>query len=138
VSTFADSSAVVKLYADENGTDAVRGLDGPLYVSSLVRVEVPAALWRKHRAGELSRTGAKTLTMEFAADFHGIASEPPRFLPVAPVVPLLDLAADLADRHGLRAYDAVQLATAIAVRRVDNTCEVFACFDKGVVLGRVR
>jgi predicted nucleic acid-binding protein len=132
VSAFADSSALVKLYANEDRSDDVRDLAGPLYVSALARVEVTAALWRKNRSGELSRAAAQTLAAEFAADFHGVVSEPPRFLPVAPVVPLLDLAADLTDRYGLRAYDAIQLASAVAVRRIDNTCRVFACFDKGL------
>jgi uncharacterized protein len=128
VSAFADSSALVKLYANEDRSDDVRDLAGPLYVSALARVEVTAALWRKNRSGELSRAAAQTLAAEFAADFHGVVSEPPRFLPVAPVVPL----PDLTDRYGLRAYDATQLASAVAVRRIDNTCRVFACFDKGL------
>jgi predicted nucleic acid-binding protein len=77
-----------------------------------------------HRAAE---SGA-----EFVADFHGVVAEPSRFLPIAPVVPVLDLAADLTDGYDLRAYDAIQLASAVAVRRIDNTCKVFACFDKGL------
>jgi hypothetical protein len=53
VSVFADSSALVKLYADEPGHEQVRN-PGLLLVSQLARVEVPAAIWRKHRMGELS------------------------------------------------------------------------------------
>jgi predicted nucleic acid-binding protein len=132
LSTFADSSALVKLYADEDRSDDVRDLAGPLYVSALARVEVAAALWRKHRMGELSRKAAQTLAIEFAVDFHGVESERSRFLPVAAVSPVLDLAADLTDRYGLRAYDAIQLASAVAVRRIDDSCQVFACFDKGL------
>ena len=43
---FADSSAIAKLYADEQDHPLVRGLDG-LVVSALARVEVPSAIWRK-------------------------------------------------------------------------------------------
>ena len=32
----------------------------------------------------------------------------------------------------LRAYDAVQLSTALAVRRVDESCTVFAAFDRSL------
>jgi predicted nucleic acid-binding protein len=53
LSTFADSSALVKLYADEVGHEQVRGLVS-VAVAQLARVEVPAALWRKQRMGELS------------------------------------------------------------------------------------
>jgi predicted nucleic acid-binding protein len=34
-----------------------------------------------------------------------------------------------AARHALRAYDAVQLASALAVRELDPRCSHFACFD---------
>ena len=49
---FADSSALVKLYADEDGARSIRLL-GLLVVSEIARAEVPAALWHKQRAGEL-------------------------------------------------------------------------------------
>ena len=45
MTTFADSSAPVKLYADEQGAEAVRGLTA-IAVSQLALVEVPAALRR--------------------------------------------------------------------------------------------
>ena len=41
---FADSSALVKLYADEPDHKLVRE-QGSLVVSTLARVEVPAAIW---------------------------------------------------------------------------------------------
>jgi predicted nucleic acid-binding protein len=52
LSAFADSSALVKLYADEDGYQQVRGM-ASIAVAQLARVEVPAALWRKQRLGEL-------------------------------------------------------------------------------------
>lgn len=48
VTVFADSSALVKRYADEPGSDALRALL-LLVVSAPAKVEVPAALWRKAR-----------------------------------------------------------------------------------------
>jgi len=39
-------------------------------------------------------------------------------------------AADLAGTHGLRAYDAVQLATARAVRTADPGLITFIAYDK--------
>ncbi|MBA2751944.1 MAG: VapC toxin family PIN domain ribonuclease, partial [Actinobacteria bacterium] len=42
----------MKLYADEEDSSAVRVLT-VVVVSCLARVEVPAAIWRKHRIGEL-------------------------------------------------------------------------------------
>jgi predicted nucleic acid-binding protein len=111
LSTFADSSALVKLYADEDGYQQVRGMAGTA-VAQLARVEVPAALWRKQRMGELSADDARLLTADFEADY------------------CLDEAARLCASHGLRAYDAVQLSSALAVRRVDGSCRTFAAFDR--------
>lgn len=131
MSTFADSSALVKLYADEAGHEHVRGLVS-IAVAQLARVEVPAALWRKQRMGELSAGDARLLTADFEADYFGTDSEPPRFAAVALTGSLLDEAAKLCASHGLQAYDAVQLSTAMAVRRVDESCTEFAAFDRSL------
>lgn len=98
-------------------------------VSALARVEVPAALWRKARTGGLSDTAAGTLVGAFELDFHGDRDSDPRFTVIAATEPLLVVAAREAARHALRAYDAVQLASALAVREVDPRCDRFACFD---------
>jgi uncharacterized protein len=82
VSTFADSSALVKLYADEDGHEHIRELVS-VAVAQLARVEVPAALWRKQRMGELPAEDARLLTADFEADYFGTDTEPPRFAAVA-------------------------------------------------------
>lgn len=128
MTAFADSSAVVKLYATETGTEAIDALERPLYVSALARVEVPAALWRKHRTGMLGAEEVTALTAAFAAGFHDSEEEPRRFRSV-PVTPqIITRAADLLSQHNLRAYDAVQLSTALTVRGLDPQIR-FACFD---------
>jgi len=43
---------------------------------------------------------------------------------------VLEEAARACARHGLRAYDAVQLGAAIAARRADDTIAGFACFER--------
>ena len=101
-------------------------------VAQLARVEVPAALWRKQRMGELSAEDARLLTADFEADYFGTDSEPPRFAAVVASGGLLDEAARLCASHGLRAYDAVQLSSALAVRRVDESCTTFAAFDRSL------
>lgn len=126
---FCDSSALVKLYADESGADTIRNLP-LLAVSQIARVEVPAALWRKHRVDELAATDTAVLIAAFEADYFGTAEEPPRFSVVAVTAPILDDAAQLAGTHGLRAYDAVQLATATATHRASPEGLTFAAFDK--------
>jgi uncharacterized protein len=103
-----------------------------LVVSALARVEVPAALWRKHRLGELDAADARLLVNEFEADFSGDERAPARFAVVGLPLGLLDRAARLVAVHPLRAYDALQLATGLAVREADPDCTLFACFDQGL------
>jgi predicted nucleic acid-binding protein len=118
----------VKLYADESGHAAVRSLD-TIVISMLARVEVPAALWRKHRLGELDAADTRILVDAFEADLFGDDHDPPRFVTVAVPPQLLDSAARLTAVHGLRAYDSVQLASACAAQHADPLCATFACFD---------
>jgi predicted nucleic acid-binding protein len=125
VSTFADSSALVKLYVDEEGHETVRALF-PVVVSQLARVEVPAALWRAHRRGAMRVEAAAVLVARFDADYHGAR---PRFGIVVPAAGVLDDAARLTGLHGLRAYDAVQLASARAAAAADDRVRTFAAFD---------
>jgi predicted nucleic acid-binding protein len=128
LSAFADASALVKLYADEEGCEPIRRLEA-IAVAQVSRVEVPAALWRKHRLGELAAEGASILTAEFEADYFGTEDGPRRFAPVTITGPLLDQAARLCAAHGLRAYDGVQLSSALVSRDADPACTTFAAFD---------
>ncbi len=137
MTAFADSSALVKLYADEHGADAVRKLS-PLIVSQLARVEVPAALWRKHRMNELSMADATLLIAAFEADYFGTEDEAARFLVIAASASILDDAAQLAGIHGLRAYDAVQLASACASLREVPEGIFFAAFDQALLAAAAR
>jgi predicted nucleic acid-binding protein len=128
VSTFADSSLLVKLYVSEEDAGYARSLDD-LVVSQAARVEVPAAFWRKYRMGVLSVAEAGQLVWEFEADYYGTATEEPRFAVVELSDVVLDVAAQLAGIHGLRAYDSIQLATAKVARSADPDCVRFAAYD---------
>lgn len=120
----------MKRYADEADADAVRSIP-LLVVSQLARVEVPAALWKKSRVGELSTSSASILIADFEADYFGTPEAPSRFIIVAPVNAVLDDATRLLGTHGLRAYDAVQLATAITSRAASGDL-AFLAYDKAL------
>ena len=125
MTVFADSSALVKLYADEDGADIVRRV--PVHVvSAVARVEVPAALWRKSRTGALSVDDASILVAAFVADWRDPNGP---FLPVGLGSRVLEQAASSAALHGLRAYDAVQLSCALAARAAEPQVDGFLCFD---------
>ena len=113
---------------DEPGHRQIRALR-PLVISAIARVEVPSALWRKARTRELDDGSAGLLAGAFELDFHGASDSEPRFAIVSLTEPVLVVAAREAARHALRAYDAVQLAGALAAREADPRCSRFACFD---------
>lgn len=131
MSCFADSSALVKLYADEAEHEPIRRLK-TIAVSQVARVEVPAALWRKQRLGDYAADVAQLLTAEFEADYFGTDHEPPRFAAVTVTNDVFDEAARLCAVHGLRAYDGVQLSCALAARGADADCTTFAVFDNAL------
>jgi len=134
MSVFADSSAIVKLYADEEGHERVRAIDA-MIVSAIARVEVPAALWRKNRMGELNAHDAHTLVRAFE---HDLSSSSGRLVAVALTNEILEHAAGLTAPHGLRAYDAVQLASARAARHADPECTTFVAFDSELSVAAAR
>lgn len=113
---FLDSSAAVKLYVAEAGSLWVTGLTDPaldheLFVARVTLVEVAAALFRRVRTA--------TLPLDDAA--RGIATlrehlrSTLRLVEVAPAV--VELAINMAERHGLRGYDCIQLAAATSVNQ---------------------
>lgn len=134
MTVFADSSALVKLYADEDASAGVRR-HRAFVVSAIARVEVPAALWGKHRSGSLSAEDAAVLAAVFAADWH---EGDGRFLPVVVHGPVLERAVALVATHGLRGHDAVQLACASAAREADPQVDTFLCFDADLSAAAAR
>jgi uncharacterized protein len=101
-------------------------------VSVLARVEVPAALWRKQRLGELDVEDVATLVEAFESDWFGSDEEQPAFAIVDLTESVLELASLVVARHALRAYDAVQLASAITAREADPELTQLACFDRAL------
>jgi uncharacterized protein len=123
--SYLDSSAIVKLYADEDHHDAVRSLAGGLVTVSLARVEVTAAFYGKARAGEVPISVAQVLATIFLADWNE-----GRFLVIASDTQIESEAVSLVARYPFPGFDAVHLATANAARRALPECSTFACFDK--------
>jgi hypothetical protein len=99
-------------------------------VSGLARVEVPAALWRKHRLGELSAEDTAVLVEDFEWDWFGESDGELSFAVLGITQHVLEEAARSVARHPLRAFDAVQLASALVARAADSSLTSFACFDE--------
>ena len=113
---YLDSSALVKYYIVETGSDYVRELmddpDNSISISQLTIVEVAAAVEKRGRAKEISEQHRVRTLARFGIDHRQCY----RIARVSDQI--VELAVALTGRHPLRAYDAMQLATALRLDRV--------------------
>jgi uncharacterized protein len=123
---YCDTSALVKLYVEEQYSDWTRrqtALAGACLVSQLTWVETCAAFGLKRRIQEISlaeqRSAMKRLTAEWTM-----------FTRLAIDTKLLDEAGELALKMGFRAYDSMQLASACRAFQQAGRALSFCCFDK--------
>ena len=122
---FCDSSALVKLYVQEEGSDAVAlhaTASESLAVCRITWVEVMSTLARRSRERAQDTTTLATARRRFADDW-------PRHLCLELTPELAELAGDYAEAFALRAYDSIQLAAAEIARRSLTGELRFACYD---------
>lgn len=135
---YLDASALVKYYVTEPGSVWVTSLieakepdnDTPLhsiFVGDVSIAEVSAAFSVLHRQQIISRKQRDDAFAHFLADLEN------QFILVTVSTERFYEAATLTKRHPLKAYDAVQLATALQHSRLLATYELtltFVCGDK--------
>ncbi|MFZ0887422.1 MAG: type II toxin-antitoxin system VapC family toxin [Candidatus Binataceae bacterium] len=125
---YLDTSAVVKLYASEPGSAEIKravARADQIASSLLAYAETRAALARKHRLRQISVAELERSKAEFEFHWSGFFK-----LPIDAEIVLR--AADLAEKLGLGAYDAVHLASADRLHRDTQSAVSFACFDKAL------
>ena len=111
---YLDTSALVKRYVQETGSSWIStatnaSAQNVLYILRVTAVEMIAAITRKARMGDISPTNAATAITNFRADLSASFS-------VVEITPALAQdAMRLAERHALRAYDALQLGGAVQI-----------------------
>jgi predicted nucleic acid-binding protein len=134
--TYFDTSALLKRYVVEIGSDWVNALfalsDAPVVLTShLTVVEATCALGRRLREGVLSPASHAKILAAF--DYDVVY----RYRIVDVMSMTIDTACQLANRHPLRAYDAVQLATAwLANQRLLDAGKsplTFVCADDRLI-----
>lgn len=110
---YLDASAAVKAYSEERGADRVEEIlehGAETHMSRVGVVEVAAAFFGKTKTGEMRVEEAEAALEEFRLDVENIY----RIAEVRLVT--TDRAIELAERHRLRAYDCLQLATALLLQ----------------------
>ncbi|MFI5184760.1 MAG: type II toxin-antitoxin system VapC family toxin [Vicinamibacteria bacterium] len=110
---YLDTSSLVKLYVDEPGSSDVRRQvdQAEIVTASVVAYpEARAALARRRREGSLTVAAHRRAKRAFEADW-------PRVLSLGVSSPLARSAGDLAERHRLRGFDALHLASFLRIAR---------------------
>jgi len=110
---YLDTSSLVKLYVDEPGSADVRRLvdQAEIVTASVVAYpEARAALARRRRERSLTLAAHRRAKRAFEADW-------PRILALDVSSPLARSAGDLAERHRLRVFDALHLASFLRIAR---------------------
>jgi uncharacterized protein len=126
---FIDSSALVKRYVQEPGTAWIRsvlhrGAGHQLFVAHITAVEVFAAVARRRRGRTIASRQASSILSRFRKHLSG------RYTILEMTPGLLTDAMTLANAHELRAYDAVQLAAAVALNRLGQGGIVLVSADQ--------
>jgi uncharacterized protein len=120
---FLDTSALVKRHVTEPGSAWVKSLvrakaGHTLYIARITEVEVTSAITRRQYSGDLSSAQAGAIL----GHFRRHVAQRYRVIELTP--PLINQATVLARKHRLRAYDAVQLAVALEVRRLQQAASL--------------
>jgi predicted nucleic acid-binding protein len=122
---FCDTSALVKLYVQEDGSDTVAAqaaASETLAVCRIAWVEAMSALARRAREQIQDASVIGRARERFVADW-------PRYLTLEVTQDLVVLAGEYAEAFALRAYDSIQLAAAQTLHREMPGEVAFACFD---------
>lgn len=123
---YLDTSALVKAYVDEAGTDAVLAhlRDAEIVAThEIAYVEARAAYARLARQGQLTQSELDRIKAEFETDW-------PRYAIVGSDPALLARAAGMAEAFALRACDSVHLAAAEYLATGVEKPVTFLCFDR--------
>ena len=133
---FLDSSALVKRYVTETGSDWIRYLTdlaarNPLIIARITWVEVLSALARRQREGSITAGDITRAVQAFSYDLD-------MQYQVAELDPALARAAgEMVILYPLRAYDAVQLASAFRIKsnltRTGATSLIFVAADDRLI-----
>lgn len=111
--TYLDTSALVKRFVSEAGSREIRSLltgNEPIASATIAYAELYSGLTRRHREGVLSQLQYRLACRRFERDWMALVK-------VELGAEILSSARGLIQRHSLRAFDAIHLASLSDCRR---------------------
>jgi predicted nucleic acid-binding protein len=122
---YLDTSSLVKLYVEEDESSKVDALvrSSEVTATSLVAyAEARAAFARRFREKAFTPDEHDRIKEFFDKDWRS-------YLILSVTEDMIRLAGDLAEKHALRGFDAIHLASALTLRQELSSLIVFSCFD---------
>jgi predicted nucleic acid-binding protein len=123
---YLDTSALIKRFVAEKGSSLIQALvtgAGPIATATIAYAEVYAGLTRKRRDGHLSARHYAQVCRQFEQEW-------PAYVRVELREEILRLTRDLIQRHPLRGFDAIHLASALSLRGALGEAITFAAADE--------
>jgi predicted nucleic acid-binding protein len=123
---YLDTSSLVKLYVEEEDSPRIADLvrSSRVTATSLIAyTEARAAFARRFRENAFTPDEYRHLISVFDKDWEN-------YLIVRVTRELVRLAGNLAEKHGLRAFDAIHLSSAMTLRAEISTPLTFSCSDR--------
>lgn len=125
---YLDTSSLVKLYIEEEGSHLIRELveRAELVATSvLAYAEARSAFARQRREGGLTTSGFDRAKSDFERDW-------PRYLTIEVSEAVYRNAGELAEKHRLRGFDGLHLASYVSVYRGGAGRIRFSSFDEAL------
>lgn len=123
---YLDTSSLVKLYVEEEDSSKVAHLvrSSKITATSLVAyAEARSAFARRFREKAFTEREYTQLVSFFNEDWDN-------YMVFKITRKLVRLAGDLAEKHGLRGFDAIHLSSALSLRQELSAPIVFSCSDQ--------
>jgi len=123
---YLDTSSLVKLYVEEEDSGKIAGLveSSKVTATSLIAyAEARAAFARRFREKAFPSSEYRHLVSSFDEDWD-------YYMITSVTAELVRLAGGLAEKHGLRGFDAIHLSSAITLRQEISAPVIFSCSDQ--------
>jgi predicted nucleic acid-binding protein len=125
---YADTSALIKKYVREAGSEEAAAnfeQHEAIVSAAITQVEMASAMAKAARLGWVDKAELSSAWRDFLGHW-------PAYIRLPLSAAVVERAADLIWKHGLRAYEAVHLASALTCKDMTGDELVFACYDKAL------
>ena len=123
---YLDTSSLVKLYVEETESPHIAEMGDACNVAATslyAYAETRAAYARRFREKSFSKKEHQLLVSAFEKDWKN-------YFIIRVQNTLVKSAGDLAEKHGLRGFDAIHLSSAVTLKNEIESPVYFSCFDE--------